>query len=156
MIFNQAKLIFIAVIVVILFVAQVCHDTECDECPDTSTEIIETFITDTVFVGTGVTDTVFIDIAHPTIVIQLTELDNGSAYTIVDIIRGAVAGDDGDGGQGNVFFNATNPIAFGSWVNAQCGTSGDGWYVQGVGSCSEGGGSLIKRLQWVEVEVINR
>lgn len=90
-------------------------------------------------------------------IIRLEHADNGgmSKFSNVQIIRGAVLGDS-DYGTGTIFIHDPSKnqnIAFGPWRNDQCGTGGTGWYMTGVGSCTIGGGSLIKGLAWVEVIV---
>ncbi len=90
-----------------------------------------------------------------TVIVKLKENNEGEKCTVLAIIRGAIAGDDIDKGRGRVYNNKDFAIAFGPWLNMPCKRGGDGWYVKDIGSCFKGNGSLIKRLQWVEVVVIN-
>jgi len=90
-------------------------------------------------------------------IIKLEHGDNGGAlkFGSAQIIRGALQG-DGDYGTGTIFMHDPSKnqnIVFGPWKNDQCNTSGNGWYMTSLGSCSIGGGSLIKGLAWIEVIV---
>jgi len=62
---------------------------------------------------------------------QIFLTENQTAPNIVRILECTWRGDDADG-QPTTAESSGNPIIFGGWSNAQCGTNGLGWHQKGA------------------------
>ncbi|HMK03804.1 MAG TPA: hypothetical protein VK489_06415 [Ferruginibacter sp.] len=82
----------------------------------------------------------------------------------VYVLSGAYAGYDNNSPAGGSIDNyrlndpVKHKVNFGKWADpTACKTSGEGWYIESIGSCGTGiPGSGIKGLQWVEIIVIDK